>query len=177
MGNEDAENVSFVIITPVKRMDVTLRCHTKNPKNLDTLKAVVYSAKSPDSPLHVVPFNGISYIILPPIPISGEGSEFFITFESTLSPTHYEYKLPSQINFTASGAYAHFSVDFEVEMVHVDQEIGKNSYIAFAFIIFVFLVLINFEIISAYLKEALDKYLHSTSGLGASAKRSKLKSK
>ena len=175
MSTEDIQNVSFVIITPVKRMDVTLRCRTKNSKNLDSLKAVIYSTKSPDTPIHVVPFNGISYIILPPIP--KDMSDYFITFESTLSRTHYEYTLPNPINFTAGQAYAHFSFDFEVETVHVDQEIGKNSYIAFAFIIFVFLVIINFEKISGFLKDGLDKYLQSTSGLGGSAKRSKLKSK
>src|SRR5437016_1080585 len=130
MGNEDVHNISFVVISPVKRMDVTLRCNTKNQKSLDSLKAILYSAKSPDSPLHVVPFNGVSYIILPPIP--KDSSDYFITFETTLSRIHYEYSLPSQINFAAKQAYAHFSFDFNIEAVHVDQEIGKNSYFAFA---------------------------------------------
>jgi len=173
IGSEEVHNMTFAIIQPVKRMDVSLRVRTKNIRNLESLRAMVYSAKSPDSPLHSVPFNGVSYIILPPIP--KDSWEYLIVFESSLSRSSYEYTLPADINFTAKEAYAHYSVDFNVEPIHQEQEIGKSSYLAFSFIILVFLVIINFERLAGYLREGIDKYLQSSNAAAAAKRKLKVK--
>jgi len=162
--------VTFVIIQPVKRMDISLRVRTKNVRNLESLRALIYSTKSSsDSPLFSIPFNGVPYIILPPIP--KDSASYYIIFESSLSRSNFEYDLPPQINFTANEAYAHFSFEFTVEPIQHEQDIGKSSYLAFSFIILAFLVIINFEKISGYLKEGIDKYLQSTSAAAAASKR------
>jgi len=149
-------------------MDVSLRVHTNNEKSLDHLKAVVYSSRSPDVPLHVVPFNGISYIILPPIP--KDGTEYIISFDANLNKYQYNYRLPSEINFTADSAYAHFKVNFNIDPAPVDQEIGKN-YIAFAMVVLVVLLIANYERVGAWARDIIESYS------GAAAKKSKSKTK
>jgi hypothetical protein len=135
-------------------MDVSLRVFTNNEKALDNLKAVVYSA--PDNPLHSTPFNGISYIILPPIP--KDHTDYFISFESTLNKFQYTYSLPQDLHFPANQAYAHFSINFNIEPAPVDQDIGKNSYIAFAIIVLVVLAIANYERVGVYGKEMIETY-------------------
>jgi hypothetical protein len=174
MGAEDIQNVSFVVITPVRRMDISLRVHTNNEKSLDHLKAIVFSSRAPDSPLHVVPFNGISYIILPPIP--KDGSEYTVTFDANLNKHQYSYKVPSEISFYADSAYAHYNVDFNIDPAPVDQEIGKNSYIAFAMIVLVVLVIANYETVGNWVKDMVENYASNTSA-AAAAKKSKSKTK
>src|SRR5688572_30033074 len=105
IGTSDTQDISFIIITTVKRMDVSHRVHTNAAKYFDNLRALIYKAEKPDAPRHSVPFNGISYIILPPIPT--DRKEYFNVFESTLNRNHYEFVLPAQINFTADRAYEH----------------------------------------------------------------------
>ncbi|CAL8114222.1 unnamed protein product [Orchesella dallaii] len=175
IGSEDVFNVSFVVITPVKRMDVSLRCYTNNEKSLDHLKAVIYSAKDPDKALHVVPFNGISYIILPPL--LKDGSEYIIGFEANLNKFQYQYRLPPQINFTTESAYAHFKIQFNIEPTPVDQEIGKNSYIAFAVVMLVVLIIVNYERLGSYLKEMYENYAASSGGGVSLSKKTKSKTK
>jgi len=165
VGVEDIHNISFVVITPVRRMDVSLRCFTNNDKSLDHLKAVVSSSSNPEQVLHSTPFNGISYIILPPIPKDEE--EYSITFESSLNRYQYNFKLPSEISFTADRAYAHFNVDFPIEPAPVDQDIGKSSYVALAMIIVAITVVANFERLSGYVKDLVENY---TSSVGKKAK-------
>lgn len=173
IGTEDIHNVSFVVIRPVRRMDVSLRVHTNNEKSLDHLKAIVYSSRAQDVPLHIVPFNGISYIILPPIP--KDGTEYVIAFDANLNKYQYNYKLPAEINFTADSAYAHFKLDFNIDPAPVDQEIGKNSYIAFAMVVMVVLMIANHERVGAWAKEIIENY--SGSSAGTAAKKSKSKTK
>jgi len=174
MGAEDVHNVSFVVITPVRRMDVSLRVITNNEKSLDHLKAVVYSSRTPDSPLHVVPFNGVSYVILPPIP--KDGNEYTVSFEATLNKHQYNYRLPAEINFNADSAYAHYRVDFNIEPAPVDQEIGKNSYIAFAMICLVVLIIVNHERVGNWAKDTIENYTsNNTAALAAKKSKSKTK--
>lgn len=149
-------NTTFIILTPVRRMDVSLRVHTNNEKSLDTLKASVYSVSSPDMPIHTTPFAGTSYIILPPIP--KDGSDYVVTFESTLNKFQYTYTLPQDIAFPADTAYAHFALNFDIHPASGDQEIGKNSYIALALIIFVVGLIANLERIVTWGREMAESY-------------------
>ncbi len=136
IGNEDIGNVSFFVITPVRRMDVSLRIHTNKEKSVEGLKAVVYSAKNLEVPIHSTPFNGISYLILPPIP--KDDGEYIIQFESSLNKYQYTFTLPKDITFNANSAYAHHSITFDIFPSGVDQEIGKKeSYIALGLIFLV----------------------------------------
>jgi len=173
MGTGDMWNVSFLVIPPVKRLDLSLRCYTNNAKSLDTLKAVVYSTRSPDTPLHSSLFNGVSYIVLPPIP--KDDADYFITFESNLNRFQYNYKLPPDINFTSNLAYAHFKVYFDIEPASIDPEIGKNSYIAFGMVVLVILLIANFEKIGLWVKTVMENYSNSSSV--TVSKKSKLKTK
>lgn len=156
-------------------MDVSLRCYTNNDKSLDNLKAVIYSAKDPDKAIHVVPFNGISYIILPPLP--KDGSEYIIGFEANINKFQYQYRLPPQINFTAESAYAHFKIQFNIEPTPVDQEIGKNSYIAFVVVLLVVLIIANYERLGLYAKDMYENYAANSGGSVSLSKKTKSKTK
>lgn len=156
-------------------MDVSIRCYTNNEKSLDHLKAVIYSAKDPDKPLHTVPFNGISYIILPPL--AKDGSEYIIGFEANINKFQYQYRLPPQINFTAESAYAHFKVQFNMESTPVDQEIGKNSYIGFVVVMLVVLIIVNYERLGMYAKDMYENYASNSGGGVALSKKTKAKTK
>lgn len=150
---------------------MSLRIHTNNEKSLDSLRAVVYATENLEVPLHSTPFSGISYLILPPIP--KDDKTYVIVFESSLNKFQHTFTLPSDITFSANSAYSHFSATFDIHPAPVDQEIGKNSYIALAMIILVVGLIANYEKVGGFARELLETYASSST----LAKKSKSKTK
>ncbi|CAG7829680.1 unnamed protein product [Allacma fusca] len=173
VGQEDIKNVSFMVMTPVTRMDISLRCHTNKDIYLDSLKVFVYSTRSPDMPLHRASFNGYPFLILPQIP--KDGSEYFITFEANnLSETQFKYKLPNVINFVANESFAHYSFQFNVEPAPVEQDIGKSSYIAMTTVFLVIIASMYFDKITKLVRAYIES---NANNLGSSSRKTKVKSK
>lgn len=156
-------------------MDISIRVYTNLPKSLDSLRAVVYSATNPDNPIHSVSFNGVSYVILPPIP--KDNKDYIIAFESSLTKDYYDYVLPEPINFKANRAYEHYKVNFNLGTKQFEEEIGRSSYFAFAFIILVFLIITYFEYVSTFVKENIIERIVEGASSSMSARKSKLKGK
>ena len=159
-------------MTPVTRMDVSLRVRTNKDKYLDSLNVLIYSARSPDIPIHRVNFNGYGFLVLPQVP--KDGSEYFITFDAKLGD-QYKYKLPSAINFIANESFAHYTVDFFVEPAPLEQDIGKSSYIAMTIVIIAIIASIYFDKITKVVKLYIEN--HSASSSLSSSKKTKLKTK
>jgi len=91
----------------------------------------------------------------------------------------HKYKIifyAGTINFAGNAPYAHFKFQFDTKPAPVDQDIGKTSYLAFAMVVLVVLVMANYDRLSLQAKEIVDSYAYS-GGMGVSAATKKSKSK
>lgn len=145
-----------MVLSPVRRLDVSLRVSTNNEKALDSLKAIILDAEG--DTLHVSPFNGQSYIILPPIPL---GESYTVKFESSLNKYQYSYELPSEIKITKSKPYAHFTTNFSIAPAPGGDELGGNSVLVLAIFIILLGAAGNFDKVSNWAKELVEKFANS----------------
>jgi len=149
----DIQGIEMIALRPRTNMDVSLLVKVKKD-SIKNVKAKLYCASSPDTPLHTQKLDTVKFVIFPSIP--ADGTSCWINVEG--NSVHLNQRVKSQrVEFKADKPFDHFTLELEVESSLSRGEMGQASWATLPLVILLVTTVLHWEKVSPYMSNVAEQ--------------------
>jgi len=149
----DITDVEMIALRPRTNMDVSLLVKVKKD-NIKNVKAKLYCANNPDTPLHTIKLDTVKFVIFPSIP--ADGNNCWINVEANSVHINQRVK-PQRAEFKADKPFQHFTLELEVESSLARGEMGQASWLTLPLLILLVTMVLHWDKVSPYMANLAEQ--------------------